>query len=76
MLKEMTIKIITEQDEQFFDSLIRERLFGYADISDISFENIDPDWNDAHNKHKGDCSKCPMIDHCEDAKINIKKLDK
>jgi hypothetical protein len=28
MLKEMTIKIITEQDEEFFDSLIRERLFG------------------------------------------------
>jgi DNA-directed RNA polymerase subunit M/transcription elongation factor TFIIS len=41
MLKEMTIKIITEQDEQEIDSMVREKLFGVVDISEISFENID-----------------------------------
>jgi DNA-directed RNA polymerase subunit M/transcription elongation factor TFIIS len=50
MLKEMTIKIITKQDEQEIDSMVREKLFGVVDISEISFENIDPDEKDA-NKH-------------------------
>ena len=73
LLKEMTVKIITEQDAETIESLVRERLFGFADVSEISSEIIDPDWNNAHNKHKDDCSKCPLVDHCDESII---KLDK